>query len=182
MTPWPKFALYVTLVWKCYFANCIFWNVNRKLSLSRPVGTGVHRWQVSSTCTRCTYNRLCVFNISKINQTTNYVLNVWNNMCKVMCYSDLPSSEQMNQCVPLAHYLALPARQRTSGLRQRVKHGLGSRLFPMLSSSKAMCPSMGKCRRWWTSGGASLRWFRLQWADKTPLCRSRLAQVRLSHR
>lgn len=30
-------------------------------------------------------------------------------------FSNLPSGKQMNQCVPLAHYLAYFAKQRTSG-------------------------------------------------------------------
>lgn len=40
----------------------------------------------------------------------------------------------MNQCVPLAHYLACFAKQRTSGLRQRIKRGLEFRPFPMFFS------------------------------------------------
>lgn len=58
-----------------------------------------------------------------------------NPICK-QNLSDLPSGEQMNQCVPLAHYLACSAKQHTSGLRQRIKHGPGSRPFPSLSSHR----------------------------------------------
>lgn len=57
-------------------------------------------------------------------------------------HSDSPSSEQMNQRVPLAHYLARPAEQRASGLRQRVEHGLGS------VPSRCFLPPRGCARRW----------------------------------
>lgn len=60
---------------------------------------------------------------------------------------DLPSSEQMNHRVPLAHYLARSAKQRTWGLRQRLKRGLGSRPLPLFSVSAVMFTSVDKrCR------------------------------------
>lgn len=52
----------------------------------------------------------------------------------------------MNQCVPLAHYLACFAKQRTSGLQQRIERCLGFRPFLMLSSSE------GTPHRQWTDG------------------------------
>lgn len=77
-------------------------------------------------------------------------------------FSNLPSGEQMNHCVPLAHYLACFAKQRTSGLRQRNKRSLGFCPFPMLLPPRGPAHKLGKRRRWWASGGASLRWFRQQ--------------------
>lgn len=67
-----------------------------------------------------------------------------NRISELNSLSHLPSSEQMNQCVPLAHYLACSAKQRTSGLRQRIKHGLGSGPVPLLSSNEWMCAQTGQ--------------------------------------
>lgn len=77
-------------------------------------------------------------------------------------FSDLPSGEQMNQCIPLAHYLACFAKQRTSGLRQQNQRSVGFCPFPMLLPPSGPAHKLGKRRRWWASGVASLRWFRQQ--------------------
>lgn len=64
--------------------------------------------------------------------------------------------------------LACSARQRTSGLRQRVQRGLGSCPSPLFSASEEIRTSMVKrCPRW-SYGRASLPWFRLQRADNPP--------------
>lgn len=67
--------------------------------------------------------------------------------------SNLPPGEQMNQCVPLAHYLACFAKQRTSGLRQRNKRSLGFWSLPDASSSEGTRTKTGQ-----TASMTSPRW------------------------
>lgn len=60
--------------------------------------------------------------------------------------SSLPSGQQMNQGVPLAHSLACFAKQRTSGLRRRDKRRPGS-VLPGASSSQGPAHKRAKRRR-----------------------------------
>ena len=87
------------------------------------------------------------------NSCFKWKLYMWKYAQQLHVLCDSPSGEQMNQCIPLAHYVACSARQRVSAC-SRVEHGLGPR--PFLSATGCARPQTNEVAdesaRWRVSG------------------------------
>lgn len=125
---------------------CRIGNVPVLMSLKTKMKAGVVRMPDSSwrdvrapSCSRRAHARAAsneIYQIQRLASYSRHVISEKGSISVRNSFSDLPSGEQMNQCVPLAHYLACFAKQRSSGLRQRIERCLGFRPFLMLSSSE----------------------------------------------
>lgn len=153
-------ALSDTFIWTLSVALVIFLKANRKFSLNSLTVAKVVRKRA-----RCLKKK---GHLARWRRHRPYLrLYIWKQTwTKLAVWLTL---QRTNEPVcPFGSFFSITLPSSAPPAAAESQTRAFSRPFPVLSVSERMRRSTDKRRRWVASGGASLRWFRLQRADKAP--------------